>query len=261
MAIKNEQFLKELQPYSKMTVVPGVTVGDLNFASAQSAYSTGYIAPVASDQFAANREVDLFQAAIGDNGQGLAAGQVMSRAQTNWLDTAGRLPANEVFLGIRCLISVYKHSNAPFTVLANGASFANQGTAFSTQAPITSVAGVAAIINGFSWEYQVGDGIIRNVGSLAGYPQGGGVYEPPTPAFAVAIGVQNGYPCPSVAKELPIPFMFLPNINTRVKIKSGSQINVPAGTFNLGAGGAEPVRADFLAVRMTFQGYKLTMPV
>jgi hypothetical protein len=261
MAIKNEQFLKELQPYSKMTVVPGVTVGDLNFASAQSAYSTTYIAPQANDQFAANREADLFQAAIGDNGQGLASGQVMSRAQTNWLDTAGRLPANEVFLGIRCLVSVYKHTNAPFATLANGASFANVTTTFSKQMPITNVAAVFAIINGFSWEYQVGDGIIRNVGALAGYPQGGGVWSSPVAAFTTAEAAQNGYPCPTVAKELPIPFMFLPNINTRVKVKSGSQINVPAGTFNLGAGGAEPVVADFLAIRMTFQGYKLTMPV
>jgi hypothetical protein len=260
MAIKNEQFLKELQPYAKMTVVPGVTVGDLNFASAQSIYSTTYIAPQANDQIAANRDADLFQAAIGDNGQGLAPGQVMTRSQTNFLDSQGRLPANEVFVGIRCLVSVFRHINAINGASSTtGASFANTGAVFSTQAPIPSVAGTWAVLHGLSWEYQTGDGIIRNVGALSGYPAGGGTYAPPlTGAAADAVLGQNGWPCPTVSKELPIPFMFLPNITTRVKVKSGSQINLPAGS--LSAGGAQAV-GEFLAVRMTFQGYKLTMPV
>lgn len=280
MAIKNEQFLKELQPYSRMTVVPGVTVGDLNFASAQSVFSTGYIKPNAADQFAANSEVDLFQSAIGDNGQGLAAGQTMTRSQTNWIDTQGRLPANEVFLGIRCLVSVFKHTNADKTVLS-GASFASSGGLNSVQAPITDVAAVWAITHAFSWEYQTGDGIVRNVGQLAAYPQAGGVFQATQPyTFAAAaaapagvlvgsgfgaVAAQNGTPCPSVATELPIPFMFLPNITTRVKVKSGSLLNVESATgatgstFDVNTGGTGT--ADFLAIKMTFQGYKLTMPV
>lgn len=260
MAIKNEQFLKELQPYSRMTVVPGVTVGDLNFSSAQSVFSTGYIAPSANDNFAANSEVQLFQAAIGDNGQGLAPGQVMSRGQTNWQDTAGRLPANEVFLGIRCLVSVYKHHNVVANVF--GASFAGDGVSFSSQGPINDVAATHEIVKSFSWEYQTGDGIIRNVGPLASYPQGGGAWEAPAPGITSAalgaIGVQNGYPCPTVATELPIPFMFLPNITTRVTVKCGSPLALTAGSFTVAT--AETA-GDFLAIRMTFQGYKLTMPV
>lgn len=257
MSIKNETFLKDLQPFSRMTVVPGVTVGDLNFASAQSVFSTGYIAPNAvADQFAANREVDLFQAAIGDNGQGLAAGQVMTRGQTNFLDSQGRLPANEVFIGIRCLVSIYKHRNSSNTLTA-GASFANTATVYSSQLPIPDVASVYAISKEFSWEYQTGDGIIRNAGALAGYPQGGGVWEAPLGAISAgAVGVQNGLPCPEVARELPIPFMFLPNITTRVKVKSGSAITLTAGSIDYNT-----VYAEYLAIRMTFQGYKLTMPV
>lgn len=258
MSIKNETFLKDLQPYSRMTVVPGVTVGDLNFASAQSVFSTGYIQPSAADTFAANQELDLFQAAIGDNGQGLAPGQVMSRGQTNWLDSQGRLPANEVFIGIRCLVSIYKHRNSDKTLIS-GASFASTGTppVFSSQLPIPDVAAVYEIAKEFSWEYQTGDGIIRNAGALAGYPQGGGVWEAPLGAISAgAVGVQNGWPCPVTARELPIPFMYLPNITTRVKIRSGSQLGLTTGSIDYNT-----AYAEYLAIRMTFQGYKLTMPV
>lgn len=268
MAIKNEQFLKELQPYARMTVVPGVTVGDLNFSSAQSIFSTGYIQPTSTNNFGANSEVQLFQAAIGDNGQGLAAGQVMTRGQTNFLDTAGRLPANEVYIGIRCLTSVFQHRNA---VVGVGASFAAAVAGnLSQQVPVGDVTALYEIIKSFSWEYQTGDGIIRNVGSLAGYPQAGGVWEAPIQlaqaAAAVAnpaIAAQNGYPCPTVAAELPIPFMFLPNITTRVTVKCGSPLNLTGlltGTAAFTAGTSEVI-GNLLAIRMTFQGYKLTMPV
>ena len=261
MAIKNEQFLKELLPFSKVTVVPGVTVGDLNFASAQSVYSTCYFQPSADETFDANQDKDLFQAAIGDNGQGLAAGQVMTRAQTNFVDSQGRLPANEVFVGIRCLISAYKHTNSSAAALS-GATLAS-----SKQAPITDVSALYQILSQFSWEYQIGDGIVRNSGALIGFPQGGGVYQSAQAgisgiAVAPAIAAQSGYPDASSKKDLPIPFMFLPNITTRVKVKSGAKIIVEAtggvagGTFDTGT-----ATADYLAVRMTFQGYKLTMPV
>ena len=263
MSIKNEQFLKDLQPFARMTVVPGVTVGDLNFTSAQSVFSTGYIRPSADNLFAANAEVDMFQAAIGDNGQGLAAGQIMSRGQTNWLDSAGRLPANEVFVGIRCLFSLYRHSNSS-ALLTAGASFALTAGVGSVQAFVPSVETLYELSKMFSWEYQTGDGIIRNSGPVSGYPQGGGVWEAPlqniAPAVLAAQGavaVQNGTPAADLARELAIPFMFLPNINTRVKIKCGSAIGTTAGTFLISG----ITRADYLAFRQTFQGYKLTMPV
>lgn len=258
MAIKNEQFLKELQPYARMTVVPGVTVGDLNFSSAQSVFSTGYIAPTSNDNFGANAEVQLFQSAIGDGGQGLASGQVMTRGQTNFLDSAGRLPANEVYVGIRCLTSVYKHVNA--IAPAFGASFA--AAANGTVSATTTIGDVAAlyeILKSFSWEYQTGDGIIRNVGPLSSYPQAGGAWEAPNSAAnTAALAAQNGWPCPTTAKELPIPFMFLPNITTRVTVKCGSPLALTAGTFTAPTA---QVAGEFLAIRMTFQGYKLTMPV
>ncbi len=263
MSIKNEQFLKDLQPYARMTVLPGITVGDLNFSSAQSIFSTGYLQPAAgiggvNVGFTANTEVDLFQSAIGDGGQGLAPGQVMTRSQTNWLDSQGRLPANEVFIGIRCMVSVFLHQNADPTA-NNGASFAGAAGAYSQQMPLPSVTALWDILKSFSWEYQTGDGIIRNVGPLAGFPQAGGVWEAPAttvplvPAYAFAIAAQNGWPCTAVAKDLPIPFMFLPNITTRIKAKCGSPMILFPGETALAG--------FFPAVRMTFQGYKLTMPV
>ena len=249
MAIKNVEYLKDLQPYSRMTVVPGVTVGDLNFSSAQSYFSTGYISPTTTDNFAANREVDLFQAAIGDNGQGLGSGVTMTRGQTNVLDSQGRLPANEVFIGIKCLVSVYRHTNA--SVGAGGATLTG-----SKQDLVTTVSGLSQALKCFSWEFQIGDGIIRNAGSLLGYPQGGGAWEPPVINAAVTANVQSGLPLACDSRKLPIPFLFLPNIVTRVKVKSGGPIVIPG--FTLAAGDAA---GQFLAVRMTFQGYKLTMPV
>jgi hypothetical protein len=253
MAIKNVEYLKDLQPFARMTVVPGVTVGDLNFSSAQSYFSTGYIGPqTSSDQLDANSEVDLFQAAIGDNGQGLASGVTMTRGQTNVLDSQGRLPANEVFIGIKCLVSVYKHVNA--AVGATGATLTG-----STQTTFGTTAALESVLKSFSWEFQIGDGIIRNAGALIGYPQGGGVWEPTT-AAAVAAGagtdVQSGLPLACDSRKLPIPFLFLPNIVTRVKVKNGGAI---AG-LSLAKGAADTA-GQFAAFRMTFQGYKLTMPV
>lgn len=252
MAIKNVEYLKDLQPYARMTVVPGVTVGDLNFSSAQSYFSTTFISPLNTDTIGANTDADLFQAAIGDSGQGLAAGVTMTRGQTNVLDSQGRLPANEVFIGIKCLVSVYKHVNG-----ANGASLAT--LTGSSQTTVSTVAGLQSALKSLSWEFQIGDGIIRNAGALIGYPQGGGVWEPPTAAgiaVATGIAVQSGIPLACDSRKLPIPFLFLPNIVTRVKIKSGGEFTVPG----IAPGGAQSP-AEFLAVRMTFQGYKLTMPV
>lgn len=260
MAIKNEGFLAELQPFAKMTVVPGVTVGDLNFASAQSVFSTGYIQPSAQDQIAANSSVDLYQAAIGDNGQGLAPGQVMTRSQTSWINTQGRLPANEVYIGIRCGYALYKHRNSDKTLTA-GASFAATGGVFSSQLLFPDVAALWQLLHSFSWEYQIGDGIVRNSGALSGYPTGGGAYEPPAAGQAGdAIAVQSGWPCPTTMVELPIPFMFLPNITSRITVKCGNLIKLEAALngITLDNGGTN---SEYLAIRCALQGYKLTMPV
>lgn len=260
MAIKNQSFLAELQPYAKMTVVPGVTVGDLNFASAQSVFSTGYIPPSAQDQIGANSSVDLYQAAIGDNGQGLAPGQVMTRAQTSWINTQGRLPANEVFIGIRCGFTAYKHRNSDKALTA-GASFAPTAGVYSSQLLFPDVAALWQILHSFSWEYQIGDGIVRNSGALSGFPQGGGVYEAPAAGtVGDAIAVQSGWPCPVTMAELPIPFMFLPNITSRITVKCGNLLKLePSLTgITLDNGGTN---SEYLAIRIALQGYKLTMPV
>ena len=261
MAIKNQSFLAELQPYAKMTVVPGVTVGDLNFASAQSVFSTGYIPPSAQNQIGANSTVDLYQAAIGDNGQGLAPGQVFTRSQTNWINTQGRLPANEVYIGIRAGFVVFKHRNSDKALTA-GASYASSaGPVYSSQLTIPDVAAVWQITHSFSWEYQIGDGIVRNGGALSGYPAASGVYEAPANIASDAVAVQNGWPCPVVGVELPIPFMFLPNITSRITVRCGNLLkleDVLSGGNTLDNG---TVQSEYLAIRMVMQGYKLTMPV
>jgi hypothetical protein len=68
--------------------------------------------------------------------------------------------------------------------------------------------------------------------------------------------VQSGLPLGCDARSLPIPFLFLPNIVTRVTVSNGGPVVIPGFTL-----AASDAIGQYLAVRMTFQGYKLTMPV
>lgn len=269
--------LQDLQPYLKMIVDDRMTVGDLGFVSAQSVFSTTYQATSAADQFAPNIDRDLFQAAIGDGGQGLAAGEVMTRGQTNWIDSGGKLPSNEVFIGIRAGFAVYKHQNSA------GTAGAVIGNGLSNQLCVPSVVALEQILHNLSWEYQLGDGFVRNKGPLCDWPQGGGIYQPSfdggvSAAGAgaalvadvqyvnanAALGAQNGIPSSRVMRQLPVPLLFLPNVVTRIKVRSGGGIN----TISLNAistGFTETLTvfstSACLAVCMVIQGYKCTTSV
>lgn len=290
-------FIEDLAPFMAMTVEPGVSVGDFAFVSAQDVYSTTYFTPSANNTIAANQSGDLFQSAIGDGGQGLAAGNVMGLSQTNWEDSGGRLGANEVFVGTGAGFQVYKHR----VVATNGQTSAGVGVQLSTPASACVLfpnnSALTQIVNGLSWQYNTGDTIARTVGPIAQWPQGRGIWgaSPDLTAGTVAsvyaagppiavtstltgtvqpgLGNQNGSPW-SEKRKFDVPFIFYPNVKTSIKVLSGNGLvlssQAAVANTNLFRDGnvtllqtatANQLYVEFLAIKMVIHGYKLTRNV
>jgi len=251
MAIKDSAAFADLKPYLAMTVAPnGVTVGDLNFVVAQTQWSTNLITIAANNVVPADINADLFQAAQGDVGQGFTT--ALTRTQTSWLDSQGRLPANQVFIATSCGFQVFTTDTT-------------STTATVTSNMVRSQHALQAIGSYLSWDVTVGDGITRNYGDIGSFGGYGGTYvaAPADRPAAVAAGTigsmaaQLGDPC-CHGRNLPIPLVFPPNISVKIKLKSGTALNVgtdSAGNNILAAG------TDFLAVKQYLHGYLCTMPV
>ena len=255
----------ELAPFVKMIVSPnGVTIGDLAFVSAQYHWSSALATITTANQVPGDLSLDLFQSAVGDVGQGYTT--ALTRGESSWLDSAGRLPANQVFIGISTAFQVYLRST--------------QSTA--SAATITTLRNVPAlqqIGQNLAWEVTVGDGITRTIGSIGSYGGLAGVYGGVPlngsggvtanvgafanfTAFNGAQGTFLGDPC-SDGVRLRVPLIFPPNINVRIKVRNGNAFNVEQ--FNSGA--APAVAQDtlptsqFLCVKQFVRGYLCTMPV
>ncbi len=248
MAIKDNAAFADLKPYLAMTVSPnGVTVGDLNFVVAQTQWSTTLITPSAANTLPADINADLFQTAQGDVGQGFTTG--LTRSQTSWEDSQGRLPANQVFVATSCGFQIFKTDTASTVATA-------------TEQLIPSQHAVNAIGSYLSWEVTVGDGITRNygdIGSFGGY--GGAWSSAPVETGAVVTGsalAMLGDPC-CKGRNLPIPLVFPPNISVRIKLKSGTALNV--GGIALAALNDIIAVGEKLVVRQYLHGYLCTMPV
>ena len=278
--IADMSFLADLQPFLDYTIVKTqdaqgqtveITIGDLTFVSAQSVSSTVYILPSADNVLPANIDVTLFNAALNDNGQGLAAGSVMTRGQTNWLDSNGKLGANEVFIGVRCGFEVFKIRQAA-TNGATGAAGAAAGATPEGAAIllIPNVSALQQIAQNLSWTQNVGDTIERNNGMIADYPQGFGVFAAPAaPASATPVpasAAQNGAPW-EVMRDCELPLVFYPTIRTAIKLVSGNSITLqsdptaPDKTLQKLPVQTTALFSEVLAVRMTIDGYKATSPV
>ena len=293
--VKAMDYLDDLIPFMGMTIEPGVTVGDFAFTSAQDIYSTTFITPTADNTLPANINADLFQAAIGDTGQGLASGVTMTRAQTSWLDSGGRLGANECFVGISASFKVFKirvgGATTGQTSSSLGCSLTNSSTVL-----LPNSAAATQILNNLSWQYNIGDTIPRIVGPLAQWPQGCGAWQAPadissgtvtggtgtTPSIVSTFtgtvqagqGVQNGAPF-EARRKFDVPFILFPNVKTSIKILSGNALALPTlaatNNANLPYGGNLTLQAaavttdrpyvEFLAVQMCIGGYKLTRNV
>lgn len=251
MAIRDESAFEELKPYLKMTVAPnGVTVGDLNFVVAQTQWSTTLVTPTGLNTLPADISADLFQAARGDVGQGFTTG--LTRSQTSWQDSAGRLPANQVFIATACAFQIFKRNTAS-TVASP-----------TFEQLIPKVSALNTIARNLSWEVTIGDGITRNYGSLLEFSGMGGAYSIPNPASTNDLSVSPMLGEPDTkGRKLRIPLVFPPNISVRIKVRGGNAFIVDAVS---GAAAGPPVvntlaATEFLAVRQYLHGYLCTMPV
>lgn len=258
MAIKDDAAFAELKPYMRMTVAPnGVTIGDLNFVSAQSHWSAGLL-PVqtAANTILADTAVDLFQVAQGDVGQGYTT--ALTRGQTSWLDSQGRLPANQVFIATRCAFQI--------AIRVAGGGVVTAATGFvGNEIPIRSVGAAYAIGQNFGWQCTVGDGITRPYGSLIDYAGNGAAWGVPigTVGIAGAVGVAPtqdtvcmlGHP-DSCGSRLPLPLVFPPNIGVRIRVLCGGAFALA----DVSAGDAIAV-GECLMVKCWLNGYLCTMPV
>jgi hypothetical protein len=247
MAIKDDGAFDDLKPYLKMTVAPnGVTVGDLNFVVAQTQWSTALQRVAVADTIPADVNLDLFQAAQGDPGQGFTT--ALTRSQTSWKDSQGRLPANQVFIATSCGFQIFRRDTS--STVAN-----------ATEITIPKLSAVHAIGRNLSWEVTIGDGITRNYGSLIDFAGYGAQYSVSNPASAndfsstAMLGDPN-----SRGRKLRIPLVFPPNISVRIKVRGGNLFTVdPTGAL---APNVATLPADsFVAVRQFLHGYLCTMPV
>ena len=246
MAIKDDSAFADLKPYLKRTVAPnGVTVGDLNFVVAQTQWSTALQAISTNDTVPADVNLDLFQVAQGDPGQGFATG--LTRGQTSWKDSQGRLPANQVFIATSCGFQIFRRST-------------NSTVTNATEITIPKLAAVHAIGRNLSWEVTIGDGITRNYGSIIDFAGYGAQWSAPNPSAT------NNFSSTAIlgeassrGRKLRIPLVFPPNISVRIKVRSGNLFTVDetsaAGPINTLPTGT------FLAVRQFLHGYLCTMPV
>jgi hypothetical protein len=254
--LNTQELLSDLAPFGEMTVGRS-TVSGLVFTSSQTLYSTGLIGITNAGQVEANSEVDLFRSSIGSPGQGWGAAFSLTRSQTN-LESAdqGRMPANEVFIATHCATSIFKRDG-------------NTGASTEQEDLIQSANLVQALTNSFSIDVTIGDGITRNIGALAAYPQHGGPWgQGPSNDVTVAAvntgftrGAQNGCPCPGYVTKLPVPIVFAPNISVAIKVKNGSGVaTVPGATSDPGVVANYLAVGDYLAISVALNGYLMTNP-
>lgn len=244
MAIKDDSAFEDLKPYLRMTVAPnGVTIGDLNFVVAQTQWSTALQTIAANDTIPADVNLELFQAARGDVGQGFTT--ALTRSQTSWQDTGGRLPANQVFIATSCAFQIFRRSTGSTTATA-------------TEDLIPKLSAVNAIGRNLSWQVTIGDGITRNYGSLIDFGGFGAQYAVPNTAAAneYSVGAYLGEP-DSKGRKLRIPLVFPPNINVRIRVRGGNAFAVE----DISGGVGDTLPTTFLAVRQYLHGYLCTMPV
>ena len=252
-----EQF-SDLQPFMRMTVAPGVTVGQLNFVVAQTQWSTGLISIATDNTLPSDVSLDLFQAGIGDTGQGYTG--ALTRGQTSWEDAQGRLPANQCFIATSVGFQIFRRN------------VATTGNTTGIETTVPNVSALHTIARNLSWEETVGDGITRNHGTLDQFGAFGGVWSIPTvgSAFTLASGDPNvivGYQNPGFdvsaivgspdcrGSRMPLPLIFPPNISVKLTVKGGVGVTVEAQTR------PTLLANTFLAVRQYLHGYLCTMPV
>jgi hypothetical protein len=251
MAIKRDDVFTELRPYADMAVVPGVTVGDLAYTSAQTFHSEAIITSV-GNVVNTNSSANLFYGAEGDTGQQGWTGQ-MTRTQTNWPYTRGTCSANNVFLGLWMGFDVSLVSSSDTSTILEYKQL-NDATCTFGAGGGGALSAVGAICRNFSWDLTQGRGITRVLGQLDEYPAAEGAYTVASASgnTAVAAGAlqwsaQNGMPG-GFKQKLKIPLVFAPMIPTQVNVACGSGFTI-AG-----------LGASYIVIRASMTGYNMTVP-
>lgn len=259
----------ELRPYAGMTVIPGVTVGQLNYVNQQDLFSTGCITTSTAGVVAANTRLPLFNAALFEPAasQGFTAGN-MSSGQTNSKFSKGQAPANQVFIATHCAFGLFKRSSADLTV----ATAFEDLTVMSADGTTSFLNDTYALAQNLSWDLTIGRGITRTIGTLAEYCSPS-VYaksaqfatvisDVETPGTGADFPVNKGLlGSPSCGmKKLEVPIIFPPLVNVNIEVRSGSPFQTIPLFSALGPAPAVAIAQNIL-VRQTLRGYLMTMPV
>ena len=238
-----QTIFEQLAPYAGLTVVPGVTVGRLNYSNQLTAFSDATFA-LSTQAVPANTELQFFTAALTETGQGFSTGLTLT--QTNSKFSKGQPPANQ------CQV---------ITSLGMGVYYTGSSNPAAAQTfTLPTANDLFSLVSNFSWDLQIGRGISRTIGTLMEYPDEGGAWSETrrtitttvaqVPTTAAAGGAQNGVPACHVVK-LPIPIIFPPLVNVVLTAKCGNGFNLSA---------AAPTNGN-VVIRMSLGGFLMTMPV
>lgn len=275
MAHDNASIFEELAPYARMTVVPGVTIGQMNYVNQSDLYSVGAFSSTTAGVVSANTEVQLFNAALFESAinQGFTAGS-MTLNQTNSRFSKGQAPANQAFiathagfwLGKRVTGALDNTGNLDLTVAGQEQLLTAGATPIAINAgTFDGVNDLFAVSQNFSWDLTIGRGITRTIGTLSEYiVPGSYAIEANDPVDALQIDgataltsvvpVQHGSPC-STLKKLEVPIIFPPLVNVSISAKCGSPFQLlPQSQADAGV-------ATGVTVGMVLRGYLMTMPV
>lgn len=229
---------QELQPYADMVVTTTrgrqITVGDMQYVTHQTLYSTAVYAPGAAA--VTPFQVDLFKAGLNEQGQGWAGS--LTKSETNFEGSNGQFAANQAFVATRAAWSVWKLNDHATNTDANQYQLFAQAD------------DLLPIITKGVWDLSIGRGPTRIIGNLTDYPAGYGVHAV-NGGIAVALGgattgMQNG--CPGVPmKPLDIPIVFPPlvSVDISAKWRSGFTLSGNPG---------------YIAVKLALFGFQFTMP-
>ncbi len=239
MARHEKTIFEQLAPYAAMTVVPGVTVGRLNYSNSMDLYSDSLFQITATKGVASNRDLPFFSTALNETGQGFTG--PLTLGQTNSKFSRGQPPANQVF------VATHMGYGAAVVTSADPAA-AQTWTGLTAR-------DLFALITNFSWDLQIARGNVRTIGSLLEYPDVGGAWAVTRQNAAVPTGIeqfaaaQNGVPAHYKVK-LPIPIIFPPLVNVEINAKTGSGFDL-----------LDAANSAFIQVRSTLSGFLMTMPV
>ena len=238
---QEQNIFEELAPYARLTVVPGISVGQLNFVSQSDLYYT-CAATFTSGAVGANTTLQFYQGALGDaaTNAGYASG-TLSTSQTSSRFPRGQAPANQCFVAVSAGFSI---NTLTSLALDTGNPVAGL---------LTDPDDLYALAHQFSWDLTIGRGITRTIGTLASYcgPDAITISQNDT-ASPTTNGyngtVQLGKPGVGFTK-LKVPIVFPPLVNVSITAQNGSPFTLQS---------AASINVQF---RLSLRGYLMTMPV